>query len=84
MYNGNLVQYLSRKPNVDRIKLVCPNDCGGFYLPLKLNAKVFEVSLGMFYLHREYIVHGDLKGVSAVCCDITHLTHMIIGKCACR
>ncbi|KIM56569.1 hypothetical protein SCLCIDRAFT_1220254 [Scleroderma citrinum Foug A] len=51
MYNGNLVQYLSRKPNVDRIKLV------------------FEVSLGMFYLHREYIVHGDLKGVNVLVDD---------------
>jgi len=84
MYNGNLVQYLSRKPNVDRLKLVCPDDYGGPYLLLRLNAKVFEVSLGMFHLHGEYIIHGDLKGVSAVCCNIAHLTHMLIGKRACR
>jgi len=84
MSNGNLVQYLSRKPNVDRLKLVCPDGYGGFNLSLRLNAKIFEVSLGMFHLHGEYIIHGDLKGVSAVCCDIAHLTHMIIGKCAYR
>ena len=28
------------------------------------NAKVFEISLGMYYLHEEHVVHGDLKGVS--------------------
>lgn len=69
---------------MDRMKLVCPDDYRGFYLSLSLNAKVFEVSLGMLHLYQEHIVHGDLKGVSAMYCDIVHQTHMIVGKCACR
>ncbi|KAF8551582.1 kinase-like protein [Imleria badia] len=30
---------------------------------------IFEVSLGMYYLHEEYVVHGDLKGVNVLVDD---------------
>ncbi|KAF9234995.1 kinase-like domain-containing protein, partial [Melanogaster broomeanus] len=51
MKNGNVVQYLSKRPNVNRVKLV------------------YEISLGMRYLHAENVVHGDLKGVNVLVDD---------------
>lgn len=65
MQNGNLVQYLASMPNADRTKLVSICDSWKVLLITNLNAKIFEVSLGMYYLHEEHIVHGDLKGVRA-------------------
>ncbi|KAH7888228.1 kinase-like domain-containing protein [Phlebopus sp. FC_14] len=51
MRNGNLLQYLSARPQANRVKLV------------------YEICLGMLYLHEENVIHGDLKAVNVLVDD---------------
>ncbi|KAF9232649.1 kinase-like domain-containing protein, partial [Melanogaster broomeanus] len=51
MKNGNLVQYLSKKPDTKRTKLL------------------YEICLGMRFLHDVNVVHGDLKSVNVLVDD---------------
>ena len=64
MENGDLVHYLRRFPQANRVKLVR-------FAPLphtsQLNNppdQVHEINQGLSYLHSERVVHGDLKSVS--------------------
>ncbi|KAJ6510423.1 kinase-like domain-containing protein, partial [Mycena sanguinolenta] len=45
--DGNVMRFLERNPNVDRVKIVSPG--------------VYDTVLGMQYLHARGVVHGSLK-----------------------
>ncbi|KAF9232646.1 kinase-like domain-containing protein [Melanogaster broomeanus] len=59
MRNGNLVQYLSRKPGTNRMKL------GTFFNWREL----YEICLGMRFLHGANVVHSDLKSLNVLVDD---------------
>ena len=64
MSGGNLTAYIKSNPRVDRVSLVSPSDP-----PLKHGLtfqQLVGVAEGLNYLHRCDVVHGDLKGVSAL------------------
>jgi hypothetical protein len=66
MQSGNILKYLARYPEVDRLKLVCI-----WHVPMTLLIdmgllQAENIADGMEYLHglNPAIVHGDIKGVS--------------------
>ena len=64
MQHGNLVQYLTATPKADRAKLVSVLGWSSWIsLTANSSVKLLEVSLGMYYLHEENVIHGDLKSV---------------------
>ena len=65
MPNGTLTEYVNSKPHANRISLV--------RIPLTIvclselnHLQLLDVAEGLNYLHNCHMVHGDLKGVSAV------------------
>jgi len=64
MPNGTLTKYIEKNTGVDRIGLVSfssvinSDSCG--YLQ-----KLLDVAEGLNYLHANYTIHGDLKGVGS-------------------
>ena len=62
MVNGNVLQYLARYPEVNRLELVCLirlHSSSAF-----IGLQIIGVTRGLGYLHDNGIVHGDLEGVS--------------------
>ena len=62
MYGGDLTEYITSRPNADRLSLVRvpPLDC-------TMRSPVYQLSdvaEGLNYLHSCNVIHGDLKGVS--------------------
>jgi serine/threonine protein kinase len=62
MENGNLVGYLEENPLVPRKPFVSIIQSSQLK-ETDLYVKICDVVKGLEYLHRENIVHGDLKGV---------------------
>ena len=69
MSGGDLLRYVEKNPNVDRLKLVGVPFATFTHIltPYQLS----DVAKGLFYLHSCNVVHGDLKGV----CDYSKLFH---------
>ena len=63
--NGNITQFLESNPHASRSKLVTPLLC---LVPVcrLICLKLLQVAKGLQYLHSFDVVHGDLKGVSAL------------------
>jgi serine/threonine protein kinase len=61
--NGNARQYMQAHPSCDRLVLVnlyvlCPSIDRNRHI-----LKLYDISLGLVYLHSKKVVHGDLKAV---------------------
>ena len=76
MPGGSLTAHIKSNPRVDRISLVSPLSDPP---PLRNMTLVFQqlvgVAEGLNYLHRCEVVHGDLKGVSALSLPDSGLTY---------
>ena len=62
MENGNIIDYLTKNDDVDRVIVVCVSSLKLRGLSLTLE-KAKGVASGLEYIHNEGIVHSDLKGV---------------------
>lgn len=67
MENGNMLEYLRTKEQVDRVGLVSLpvswwhlNNSQGFIADVQL----IGITRGLQHLHFNHLIHGDLKGVS--------------------
>ena len=65
MDNGDLLNYLGKNPEVNRLDLVSPNNTSNFDSVLT-RAQLIGITRGLDYLHRNKIVHGDLKSVCKI------------------
>ena len=63
MKNGNARMYIRNNQYCDRLKIVRSNLSCVFVTNLRCCDQLYDVSLGMVYLHSQNIVHGDLKAV---------------------
>ena len=63
MEHGDIMQYVKKQPEVDRLKLVCSNSL----LPdsALTGTQLIDITRGLDYLHNNKIVHGNLCSVSA-------------------
>ena len=65
MENGNLVDYLrGMSLNKDKDKDKKKSVDGGVYRRM-----VYEIAKGMAYLHRQGVIHGDLKVIIPIVVD---------------
>lgn len=62
MANGTAASYMKGKPDVDRVRLL-GDIAAGTLLLLTQSLYRTKSSIGLKYLHRYGMVHGDLRGV---------------------
>jgi len=66
MPDGHLLQYINKNPVASRVSIVSVHDVyDNEYTELNAH-KMLGVVDGLSYLHLNYVVHGDLKGVSHI------------------
>lgn len=64
MDHGNALAYVQNNPDVDRLRLLYEIASGPSVLFQSLSIIYSSINfLGMEYLHKAGIVHGDLRGV---------------------
>ena len=64
MTNGDIVEFISQYPQVNRLRLVCPISPLFPQSPdTETLMKLAEVASGLQYLHSMGIIHGDLNPV---------------------
>jgi serine/threonine protein kinase len=65
--HGNLLEYITRNPLVDRLSLVSRmlSNSSRIYLNTHNAMKLLGIAAGMTYLHNRQpaVIHGDLKSV---------------------
>jgi len=66
MSEGDLLDYLRKFPNANRVSIVRAHVIHAGELLLSLAPEMIGVADGLSYLHSNDIVHGSLKGVSQV------------------
>ena len=70
MPGGDLLQYVKKNPNTDRLGLVGVPPL--VFIPPSLLLQLSDIANGLDYLHSRYVVHGDLKGVRR--CSKSHFS----------
>jgi serine/threonine protein kinase len=74
--HGNIVMYLRKNPNVDKLPLV--NHCQiSRNTPCSISTKIVQIAEALSYLHACEIYHGDLKGVGDTADPCKHLSHRL-------
>ena len=63
MVDGNIMDFASKHPEVNRLRLVCPISVFPQFLDAKIPLKLAEAASGLEYLHSMDIMHSDLKPV---------------------
>jgi serine/threonine protein kinase len=61
--NGSAREFIKKNPTTNRLTLVRTHRISSGLSRLPLILKVREIAEGLTYLHREGIVHGDIRGV---------------------
>lgn len=86
--NGNARDYLHKHPNGNRLQIVRTSDVALQPKYVTLYVQLHGVSLGLVYLHSHQIVHGDLKAVRLLACQLIFAPLMryccTIAQCANR
>jgi hypothetical protein len=65
MDNGSAFEYASNNENVDRLRILDEVASGMHHCALALCRVCILALLGIEYLHRNQVIHGDLRGVNA-------------------
>ena len=66
MVNGNITEYIAAHGEVNRFELVRSRFLRWPELPIANNGltrQLQDVARGLIYMHGQFMVHGDLKGV---------------------
>ena len=69
MPNGNLMVYIQKNPQHDRVTSVIQISPQMFGLIIDISSpKIIQIASGLYHLHSRNppIVHGDVKGVSKI------------------
>lgn len=72
MENGNVIDYLAKNRDIDRVIVVCASSLALPDLCPDIIGKAKGIASGLKYIHGEGVVHSDLKGV----CIISLLLNM--------
>lgn len=59
--NGHILEYLKNKPSASRRKLV--RGVLSRLISQLTRPQLYETSLGLKYLHKSSVIHGDVKAV---------------------
>ncbi len=65
MENGNVTEYLKTHPDMPRLPLVCVYIFALHGMIYHIR-QVHDILAGLGHLHKQFVVHGDLKGVHFV------------------
>ena len=69
MENRNIIEFLTKNNNADRLEMVCIFALFVMEAALISPTKAWGIACGLGYLHENGIVHSDLKGVSTIYCS---------------
>lgn len=68
MTNGNIMDFTSEHPEVNRLRLVRSISASlPQFLDPEVHPKLSEAASGLHYLHSMEVIHGNLKPVRATC-----------------
>lgn len=70
--------YLQNNPSANRCKLVSSVTFGKSEHCLSVAIQVYEASLGLRYLHHNWVIHGDLKAASIITIRSLHFSHLLL------
>lgn len=71
---GSACEFLCEFPNFDPVTIVCYLEQDLTKYEILMIPKLYQVALGMAYLHERNIIHCDLK---AVCATLVHFSSFI-------
>lgn len=81
MPNGNILEYIKKHPEADRVALV--GVCFIVFIQRSVPSQLSDVAEGLCYLHSFNVVHQRLKGVRTLRSSFTIILNFSLEKCYC-